>query len=275
MKLRNILELLGYRTRTRHYGYTTKQFLLSDGDIINYAGWDHPREEPKEITEALINGYKKYIHPGDFCIDVGAHTGDTTLPMALAAGPMGCVLALEPNPFVYHVLEKNIRCNGGLTNIRSVMAAAAPESGFMRMEYSDAGFCNGGRHQNISSIQHGHFYRLEVYAINLEEELRSDFAQWLPKLKFIKIDAEGYDLTIIQSLAGVISEYHPILRTEVFKATSPEYRQELLQFLTSLDYSCFEVAAEPLLPGRRIRAAQDFTSKHVDIVAFPSSVSSL
>ena len=34
---------------------------------------------------------------------IGAHIGDTTLPIALAAGKKGFVLALEPNPYVFHV----------------------------------------------------------------------------------------------------------------------------------------------------------------------------
>ena len=49
--------------------------------------------------------------PGDAAIDIGAHTGDTALPVALAVGPQGAVFALEPNPFTYKVLIANAGLN--------------------------------------------------------------------------------------------------------------------------------------------------------------------
>ena len=65
-----------------------------------------PSESSKVITSELVDQYRTYVKKGDFCIDVEAHTGDTSLPIGLAAGQEGFVLAFEPNPHVYHVLEK-------------------------------------------------------------------------------------------------------------------------------------------------------------------------
>ncbi len=73
--------------------------------------------------------------------------------MALAVGRSGCVLALEPNPFVYHVLEKNARANRSAANIIPMMAAATEKEGFMQFAYSDSGFCNGGRHEDIGGAE--------------------------------------------------------------------------------------------------------------------------
>jgi FkbM family methyltransferase len=41
-------------------------------------------------------------------IDIGTYTGDTTVPMALAVGKGGIVLGLEPNQYVYKILEKKM-----------------------------------------------------------------------------------------------------------------------------------------------------------------------
>ena len=103
----------------------------------------------------VLNGENNF-REGNFCIDIGAHTGNSTFPMALAGGNSGCALVLESNPFVYHVLEKNARANTHITNIKTMMAAANADEGFLKFEYSDSGFCNGGRHANISAFKHGH-----------------------------------------------------------------------------------------------------------------------
>ena len=83
----------------------------------------------------MVDAYREILKEGDFCIDIGAQTGDTTLPMAVAAGVEGCALALEPNPYVYHVLEKNARANNHVANIKTMMAAAGTYEGFMKFEY--------------------------------------------------------------------------------------------------------------------------------------------
>jgi FkbM family methyltransferase len=269
MKLRNIFELLGVRGKARYYDYRVREFPLRDNTVIHYAGWNHPREEPKQFNDQLIDGYRKYIRPGDFCIDIGAHTGDTTIPMALAAGVTGCVLALEPNPFVYHVLEKNIRANRETTNIKSIMAAAAPAEGFMTMEYSDSGFCNGGRHQGIAPLQHGHAYKLEVFSLELDKELRDDFAGELPQLRFIKVDAEGFDFTVLKSLEALIKVYQPYIQTEIFKSASSSYRQDLFSWLFALEYRIFEVVSTDLQVSRALHTWEQFAKRHGDILAVP------
>ena len=54
----------------------------------------------------MVDFYKKCIKKGDFVIDIGANVGDTTVPMAIAAGAEGLTLGFDPNPYVYKILEK-------------------------------------------------------------------------------------------------------------------------------------------------------------------------
>ena len=55
--------------------------------------------------------------------------------MALAVGPQGCVLALEPNPHVFEVLKKNADLNAAKPAIVPLMFAATEESGDFAFEY--------------------------------------------------------------------------------------------------------------------------------------------
>lgn len=269
MKFRNLLELIGLHSRTKHYNYTVKDFDLQNGQIIKYAQWLHPSDALKSITNEQVKAYREHLSPGDFCIDIGAHSGDSTLPMAMAVGLNGCVLALEPNPYVYHVLEKNARANQHLVNIKTIMAAATHYEGFIEFEYSDSAYCNGGRHKGMGVFKHGHMFKLNVFGINLTSELKSDYSTWLPKLKFIKTDAEGYDLYIIKSLAEIIDEYRPCIKSEIFKKTSIEYRRELLSFMLERRYDVYKVEKEPLERGRKLGLEDATKWKHYDILCIP------
>jgi FkbM family methyltransferase len=246
---------------------------LADGEAVNFAEWLHPSQSPnigsQAFSDSSISGYRQLLKEGDFCIDIGAHTGDTTLPMGIAVGKTGCVLALEPNPYVYHVLEKNARANRHLANIRTLMAAAGSEQGFLEFEYSDAGFCNGGRHEGISAFRHGHAYRLPVFCVDLAAELRANYPGELENLRFIKVDAEGFDLYVLKSLLDIIDEHRPTIKAEVFKKTSMEYRLELLDMFESRNYAVHEIIREPLEAGQRLTQEDLSKNSTYDIICIP------
>jgi FkbM family methyltransferase len=271
MKIKNLFQILGFRRKSRHFTYENNDFDLGNGVCIHYAQWLHPAESKKIISAEVVDAYREILKDGDFCIDIGAHSGDSTLPMALAVNNSGCVLALEPNPFVYHVLEKNARANTQFTNIKTIMAAAATKEGFLEFEYSDSGFCNGGRHEGISILKHGHAYKLMVYCVNIEKELQEDFNDLLPRLKFIKVDTEGYDLYVLQSLRNIIDTYRPIIKTEVFKKTDKKYRRELFSLFQNLDYSLYKIAEEPIKPGPRLTENNLEDWKHYDVLCLPEN----
>ncbi len=271
MKIHNFFQLCGFRGKPQRYTYEMRDFNLGKGKVVHYAQWLHPSESKKEITIDMVNSYEDLLKEGDFCIDIGAHSGDSTLPMALVTGKTGCVLALEPNPYVYHVLEKNARSNRHLTNIRTMMAAVAPNEGIMEFEYSDSGFCNGGRHEGISVLKHGHAFKLKVFCVNLVKELYEDFSEFLPRLKFIKVDTEGYDLYVLQSLIDVIKSYRPIVKTEVFKKTDKNYRLKLLTFFQELDYSVNRIENEPVGTGSQLTEDNLEDWKHYDILCLPNN----
>src|SRR6185295_1168111 len=136
-------------------------------------------------TQASLEALRSFLRAGDVAIDIGAHTGDSTIPIALAVGPRGSVLALEPNPYVFKVLAVNAGLNPASTHIVPLMFAAMPEDGEFEFEYSDSGYCNGGFHQGISRWTHGHFSKLRVAGRNLPVYLRAHAPDALPKLRYV------------------------------------------------------------------------------------------
>ncbi len=187
-KSMSVQRLFHPRTRVRfaQFGYEIRQFRLPHEGLVEYAQWQHPYDMPKTMTQPAVDAVRQFVSPGDFVIDIGAHSGDTTVPMALAAGPAGCTLALEPNPYVYKILVANAALNRQKTNIVPCCCAATEHDGNFVFHYSDAAFCNGG----FRSQQRWPIFRrkhaLTVAGRNLLQMLQTEFANWLPKLRISK-----------------------------------------------------------------------------------------
>lgn len=269
MKLRELFYMLGFKPAIIKYGSEVRSFDLTGIGPVQYAQWLHPGESDKEITVEQVEALKRFAGDGDFCIDIGAHSGDTTIPMALAVGKSGLVLALEPNRYVFEILKKNTQLNPEKTNIVPLMVAATAQDGAMEFEYSDSGFCNGGFHEGISRFKHGHAFKLKVTGINLSNRLRAEFSDRLPKLKLIKIDTEGYDLSVLKSLTYIIDEFRPYIKTEIYKHTTTDYRNELFRFFDSRSYGVYLGEDATNLQGERLTIDSMNSWKHFDIFCVP------
>ena len=260
--------MLGFKPSIEEYGFEIKTFDLADGRI-QYAQWLHPHERPKVISQSSVDELRKYLSEGDVAIDIGAHSGDSTLPIALAVGKTGHVFALEPNRYVFPILKKNAEYNSERIHIIPLMFAATPEDGEYEFEYSDSGFCNGGFHEGISKWKHGHAFQLKVEGKNMLNFLRKEYPTLLPRVRFIKVDAEGYDHTILETLADLLRQVRPFIKAEVFKRTNHDQRAKFYQFLVDLGYSIFHVDSDSNLQGQLINEGDLDRWAHFDIFCVP------
>jgi FkbM family methyltransferase len=274
VKLRELAGLAGWRARPRTYGFEVRRFDLPLDGAVEYAQWLHPGEAPKTVRQDVVSHLRRFIRPGDVVIDVGAHTGDSTIPLALAAGPEGCVVALEPNPYVFAVLEKNATVNLGRTVIVPLNFAATAESGPVTFEYSDAGFCNGGRHEGISRWKHGHAFPLTVRGEHLPSWLRTHMPDLERRIRFIKVDAEGYDLAVLRSIADIVDSQRPFVRAEVYRHTARDQREALLEFFLSRAYQVHRVEDDANYLGDLVRKDDSMRWRHFDVFAVPTEVAS-
>ena len=227
------------RKTFEEYGHKIDKFNISGVGEIEYAQWLHPFDKPKVVSDSNVGFYKKLAGDGAMIIDIGAHTGDTTVPMALAVGKKGLVLGIEPNKYVYKILEKNASLNQDHTNIIPLCFAATSEEGTFTFNYSDASFCNGGFLSEIENQNHHHNYTLDVQGLNLEKYLLENHKEDLPKLELLKIDAEGYDKEILKTIPTILNDYKPNLMIECYKRLNTEERDELFDIVDGHGYDLF------------------------------------
>ena len=264
------IEKLKLKRTFKEYGYEIKTFSIKDIGKVEYAQWLHPFEGPKEVTDSNVNFYRQLARPGAMIIDIGGHTGDTTVPMALAVGKGGLVLALEPNKYVYKILEKNSRLNQAHTNIIPVCFAATSEDGDFVFNYSDASFNNGGFLSEIHTKNHHHNYTLKVTGKNLQHYLLKNYSKELEKLELIKVDAEGYDKEILKTIPEILSRYKPKLMVECYKRLDQAERFELFDIIHGHGYTLyylenFEESGKKI----PVQRSEMMDRKHFEMMAIP------
>jgi len=204
------------------------------GQDVTFCNWDHPLVREQRIDELLRTYAEQYhwdrlIKAGSLCVDVGAHCGDTTIPMGVfaydhALGQPGKVLAVEPNRDVYPVLEVNARLNGGWSEFTLSRNAITKTDGEM-VELVDHGNqnCNGGLiDANFSEALQAQMsnlaqVRTPVEGARLQTLLSSLYSDVeLAKLSFVKTDCEGYDKEILRAAKDFLGEYKPYMFVEWF-----------------------------------------------------------
>jgi len=271
VKLKDLPRALGFGSAPREYPSEILTFPLPGVGDVRFARWLHPGETPKSLTPGDVDPLRAFLREGDTAIDIGAHTGDSTLPIALATGPAGVVFALEPNPYVFKVLELNAGLNPSRCRIVPLMFAAMPEDGEFEFEYSDSGYCNGGFHRGLSRWKHGHFSTLRVAGRNLGVYLRQHAPAELERLRYVKIDTEGFDRAVVASLSGVLRASRPYLKAEVYKHLPEAERTGFHADLRALGYRVFK-CGDAEYRGEELSAHDMSRWTHFDVFAVPEEL---
>ena len=166
---------------------------LDTGDSFHLA--DEGSHEPF-ITRFL----PKWIEPGDTVIDVGAHIGYHTLLMARAVGEQGKVVAFEPHPDNFQLLERNVSLNDydHVTLHQTALGAESGKSQLYLCDYDSGGHRLTGDNECADWETMGvRVDPLDSYAVAKEADL-------------IKVDVEGREHLVISGLRKTIELGQPL-----------------------------------------------------------------
>ena len=141
------------------------------------------------------------LRPGDVVIDVGANIGYFTLLAASIVGTTGRVISIEASPQIFGLLAENIEMNR-LSNVRAVNCAAAYADGEMSVYAS--GEDNIG-HSSTIPLDDNKFIGT-VKARPLHDILTSEE---LSRVRLVKIDIEGAERPVIESILEHLDLYGP------------------------------------------------------------------
>lgn len=227
------------RRITKKYPIRIDSFDLEGIGEIKFANWENPLIEKKEISIDNIDFFRKFLSEGDFAIDIGSNIGLMTTEMAIVNGKEGLTLAFDPNPYVYEVLSENIKLNPDKTNMLAHNVAITEKEDEFYYNSSEASFGNGGLSLTNESKHGKYSLSTKVKGVNLETLLKKEYADYIPKLKLIKIDTEGYDKEVVKSISSLLKQYKPAIISEVYEHNNDEEKYEQFEVLKSLGYSIY------------------------------------
>ncbi len=242
MLLRYIKDKLARRKARRvfqEYPSEVQTFQLEKEGPVQFANWRNPLMKDFILTQAHVDSFRRFIPEGSLAIDIGTNIGDTTVPMGLAAGKSGLVLGFEPNPHILKVVTANAGLNKDKTNIEVLPYAIAEKEAEFYYSSSEASLSNGGISDQPTSAHGSYTLPHKIKAVNLEKFLEQQYSQWLPKLSFIKIDTEGYDMEIIQSIQSLLGKYKPVVEAECFSKLMVQQRNELYDCIVKQGYEIY------------------------------------
>ncbi|MFH1367048.1 MAG: FkbM family methyltransferase [Patescibacteria group bacterium] len=171
---------------------------------------------------------RKYkIKEGDIIIDAGAYLGGFTLMAAKKVGKKGKVIAFEPDPQNFNILQKNVQ-NSNFSNIILINKAILNKIGQTNF------FPN-----NSKSIVNNQSAGIKIQTTTLDNEITKI---GLITIDFVKMDIEGSELEAFEGMRKMleitknfaIACYHERMGQKTGEILKPMLCQ--IGFLTEIGY---------------------------------------
>jgi FkbM family methyltransferase len=148
-----------------------------------------------DIAEGFISLFRKYIPEGGTVADIGACLGDHTATYSKFVGDRGIVHAFEPNPIALECLLHNMKAYSNV------------------VVHGEALGASNGEVASVSNDNLGMATIVAGSGIKIKT-LDSEASNW-KRLDFVKIDAEGYELDILNGGSEAINRFRPVMLIEV------------------------------------------------------------
>ncbi|MBK7230507.1 MAG: FkbM family methyltransferase [Ignavibacteriales bacterium] len=192
-----------------------------DQELLYIANWHkyYNEEFPK---------LKDLLKEGDVVIDVGANLGFFTLMISRLIGEKGKIFCFEPSKVIYDKLKINISINN-ITNviIENMGLGVIEEEKILKRDK---------RYSGMSSIilNSGGAMIEEMIAITTIDNYIKDKNI---KIKFIKIDTEGFEPQVLKGALNLIKSQQPIIYIELGGGKFFKSSVEALNILIENEYT--------------------------------------
>ncbi len=180
--------------------------------------------------EAEMEFWRSQLQPGMTVIDVGANAGVYTFSAAQRVGKEGRVLAVEPFSGCVQYLEETCRLNQ-LTQVKVCAGAASDRNGTAYLSLHEASELNEiveKAPEQLGNIE-------EVACFTLDHLIEQE---GVDRVDFLKIDAEGHELSVLQGSNRILTEFMPVILYENI-AGQQDSNLPVAEFLTAKGYQLF------------------------------------
>jgi FkbM family methyltransferase len=175
----------------------------------------------------VVDAVRQHVRPGMTVLDIGAQSGFYTLLLSRLVGPGGKVIAFEPLPANFRLLEENLQLNT-LENAVVRKEAVSARSGDLTFEFPRY-------HRTLVAgpiAPEDELGSFTVPAITLDDFVRET---GLP-VHFIKMDVEGAETDVMRGARKLLRDWHPLLMIELHHLDACGGRHDLIPLAEEMGY---------------------------------------
>lgn len=206
------------------------------GGIITFGLYDRQNLEmtPQVLAElAKSDGFRDGV-----CLDIGANIGNHALYYSKLFKQ---VIAFEPNPIIYKLLEANILRNR-ISNIKVCTMGLGSKKERKNLSICDE---NLGMSSLVQVANAGASkFDIEI-EINIGDDVVKEMIDGQSRITYIKIDVEGFEADALKGLSQTIQKYRPVISIELNFLTHKEAADASYAALKNLGYRDFYILERP------------------------------
>ena len=152
---------------------------------------------------------KKYIRQTDVCIDIGAHAGSWSVPLAnvLVSGE---VFGYEALPYYANTLSTTLKLLGK-KNIRVRNKAVSDKPGHLELVWKDLSGAALTGYTHLAGATEGVSETIRVEAVCLDDEFKNEQR----RIGFIKCDVEGAEFNVFKGSLNLLKTHRSVIYTEI------------------------------------------------------------
>lgn len=194
-----------------------------------------------DYEAVLEKNYSKLINPGDTVVDIGAHVGRHLRVFEQLVTETGSLYGFEPLQKQFGYLTAAFKAE----NVKLFNMALSNFNG-------EAEFWECENYPEESGLKRRTVYNREdaqLKSVKVQVNRLDDFMDCFTRLDYIKLDAEGAEVDILEGATQIISRFRPIISTEYGGPGYGAYgrqRGSLFDLCEKNDYSVTDIFGNPI-----------------------------
>lgn len=201
-----------------------------------------------QLDIAETSAIRRFIQPGDVCIDIGAHGGSWTKVLSRLVCQQGHVYAFEALPYYAQILRATAAIIR-LSNVTVINSAVTNHKGPVPIIWRDA--TSGERLTGLTHIAgEDEDARDAIVVAGSTLDAFIDSQHILSRVSFVKADVEGSELMVVQGAERTIARFRPVFYLEVISEYCLRYGYQpaaLFDIFDTLEYTANAITGDEIV----------------------------
>lgn len=228
-----------------------RQTLEDRWSLINHLSDRH--QVNIDYEHVLSNLSKEFLNPGDWVLDIGAHSGRHTRVFAESIGPEGRMIAIEPLEYCAQGLASEMADRSNVTVLNCAVSNFSGDADFIAALGTPE---ESGLKQKVYILPE----QANPQTITVEVKRVDDIVADWNRLDYIKMDIEGGELDCLEGAETTVTKLRPLISFECGRAAYEAYGRtadDFLEWARHHNYDIIDLFGHRLSDGTLFKAVVD------------------